>query len=321
MNIKSFFASIVATISTPLININAKWMQNGSTIAGGNAEGGGLNQLASPWGICVDDDQTVYVADASNHRIMKWRRGANSGVAVAGARGPGNQNDQLNYPVNVILDKKSDSLIICDYNNQRVVRWPRRSGTVGETIISNVACCDLAMDNNDHLYISDVKNHEVRRWKIGETNGILVAGGNGRGNRLDQLDQPYHIFIDQDHSVYVSDYGNHRVMKWRKGGKEGAIVAVGRVSGDRLLHLSGPRGIVVDQQGTLYIADQTNHRVVRWLKGATESTVIVGDEKFGGQANQLNQPLALTFDRKNNLYVVDYMNHRVQKFNIESSSS
>ena len=248
---------------------------------------------------------------------MKWRRGATSGVVVAGGRGAGNRNDQLNYPVSVIVDKQNDSLIICDYNNQRVVRWPRRNGTTGETLISNVVCCDIAIDNNQHLYVSDVKNHEVRRWKIGEANGILVAGGNGRGNRLDQLDQPYHIFIDQDHSVYVSDYGNHRVVKWKKGAKEGTVVASGHMSEDRLTHLSGPRGIVVDQQGTLYVADQNNHRVMRWLKGASEGTMIVGGDKSGIQANQLNQPFAITFDRKNNLYVVDYLNHRLQKFTVE----
>jgi sugar lactone lactonase YvrE len=308
---------ILAPISIPIINANAKWVQNGITVAGGNGQGSEANQLYSPWGVYVDEDQTIYVADTSNHRIVEWKRGATSGQVVAGGKGAGNRNDQLNYPINVVVDKETDSLIICDYNNQRVVRWPRRKGAIGETIISNIVCCDVTMDNNEHLYISDYQQHEVRRWKIGETHGTLVAGGNGAGNRLNQLNQPYHIFIDQDHSVYVSDYGNHRIMKWMKGEKEGIIVAGGQNSGDRLTQLSGPRGIIVDQQGTLYVADQNNHRVTRWLKGATESTIVVGGNKPGGQANQFNSPLTLSFDRQNNLYVTDYINHRVQKFKIE----
>ena len=81
------------------------------------------------------------------------------------------------------------------------------------------------MDNNGYLYVSDIDKHEVRRWKIGEMNGTLVAGGNGQGNRLDQLDDPRFIFVDQDETVYISDNCNHRVIKWLKGAKEGIVVA------------------------------------------------------------------------------------------------
>lgn len=40
------------------------------------------------------------------------------------------------------------------------------------------------MDKNGYLYISNRMKDEVTRWKIGESNGILVAGGNGRGDCL-----------------------------------------------------------------------------------------------------------------------------------------
>ncbi len=69
------------------------------------------------------------------------------------------------------------------------------------------------MDNDGYVYVSDYTEYEVRRWKIGDTNGIVVDGGNGLVYcRLDQLNYPYYIFVDQDHSVYVSDKGNHRVV-------------------------------------------------------------------------------------------------------------
>jgi hypothetical protein len=49
-------------------------MQNGITIAGGFESGDGLNQIHHSWGICVNDDQTVYIADWGNHRIVEWTR-------------------------------------------------------------------------------------------------------------------------------------------------------------------------------------------------------------------------------------------------------
>ncbi|CAF5126710.1 unnamed protein product, partial [Rotaria sp. Silwood1] len=102
------------------------------------------------------------------------------GQVVAGGNGEGNRLDQLNEPTDVLIDKETDSLIICDYDNRRVVRWSRRSGTnQGEILLDNFRCHGLAMDDQRYLYISDVDKHEVRRYQIGDKNGTIVAGGDG----------------------------------------------------------------------------------------------------------------------------------------------
>ncbi|CAF4982525.1 unnamed protein product [Rotaria sp. Silwood1] len=305
--------------SSTNIHPNARWQQNGITVAGGNQQGNGINQLSDPLGLYVDDDQTIYVADQANHRIVEWKRGATSGQVVAGGNGQGSGDHQLYNPTDVIIDKERDSLIICDRSNKRVVRWPRRNGTSGETIISNIACWGLTMDENGSLYVTDDGKDEVRRYRRGESQGTVVAGGNGRGNRLDQLSRPQYVFVDRDHSVYVTEWDNHRVMKWMEGAKEGIVVAGGQGEGNDLTQLSYPRGVVVDQLGTVYVADWGNNRIMRWPKGATQGSVIVGENGRGEQSNQLNGPIGLSFDRHGNLYVIDWENHRVQKFELQSN--
>ncbi|CAF5002973.1 unnamed protein product, partial [Rotaria sp. Silwood1] len=298
---------------------NARWQQNGITVAGGSGRGNGINQLSGAHGLYVDADQTIYVADAWNHRIVEWKRDATSGQMVAGGNGQGSGDHQLSYPRDVIIDKERDSLIICDCLNRRVVRWPRRNGTSGETIISNIYCLGLTMDENGSLYVTDNVKNEVRRYRRGESQGTVVAGGNGSGNRLDQLSYPQYVFVDRDHSVYVSDRNNHRVMKWMEGAKQGIVVAGGQGYGNGLTQLSSPRGVVVDQLGTIYVADAGNNRIMRWPKGATQGSVIVGGNGKGEQSNQLHWPIGLSFDRHGNLYVVDCGNHRVQKFELKSN--
>ncbi len=302
------------------IHPNAKWQQNGLTVAGGNGKGNGINQLSHARGLFVDDDQTVYVTDQWNHRIVEWKWGATSGQVIAGGNGEGSEAHQLYNPLDVIVDKERDSLIICDCSNRRVVRSPRQNGTSGETIISNISCWGLTMDENGSLYVTDQGKHKVRRYRRGESEGTVVAGGNGSGNRLDQLSYPHYVFVDRDHSVYVSDYGNHRVMKWMEGANQGIVVAGGQGQGNGLTQLSYPNGVVVDQLGTVYVADRWNDRIMRWVKGAKQGRVIVGGNGGGGQSNQLNVPVGLSFDRHGNLYVVDNGNHRVQKFNIDSNA-
>ncbi|CAF3708909.1 unnamed protein product [Rotaria socialis] len=289
------------------IHPNARWKENGLIVAGGNGQGDGINQLSNPWGLYVDDDQTVYVADRDNRRIVKWKSGAPSGQMVAGGNGQG--KIVSSSPI-LQIEEWFDGLVEM---GQVEKRWPRRNGTSGETIISSINCWGLTMDESGSLYVVDFGKHEVRRYKIGESQGTVVAGGNGSGNRLDQLSYPRYVFVDRDHSVYVSDWGNHRVMK---GTKEGIIVVGGQGKGNGLTQLAFPRGVVVDQLGTVNVAEYGNARIMRWPKGATQGSVIVGGNGQGGQSKQLNRPVGLSFDRHDNLYVVDFGNHRGQKFNI-----
>ncbi|CAF0805913.1 unnamed protein product [Adineta steineri] len=140
--------------------------------------------LYFPYSVYVDDDQTIYIADHGNNHVIAWKYGATSGQLIAsgngsGFNGSGCETNQLNKPINVVVDRRRNHVFISDSGNMRVVRWPCENGTNGEVIISNISCRGLGIDNNGDLYVSDWKKNEVRRWKQGETEGAIVAGGNG----------------------------------------------------------------------------------------------------------------------------------------------
>ncbi len=65
------------------------------------------------------------------------------------------------------------------------------------------------MVDNGYLYVSDSGKHEVKQWKIGDTHGTVVAGGNGEGDRLDQLSCPTFIFVGNDHSLHPHPSGRY----------------------------------------------------------------------------------------------------------------
>ena len=262
----------------------------------------------------------MIVADEGNHRIVEWKRGATSGTVLAGGNGEGNRPDQLKWPTDVNFDKETDSLIICDRWNHRVTRWPRRTDTRrGETIIDNIDCHGLVMDAEGSLYVTDVRKHDVKRYRRGETNGAVVAGGNGQGAGLHQLSNPTYVCVDEEHAVYVSDNQNHRVMKWLKGAREGVVVAGGLGEGNDLTQLHYPDGVLVDGAGNVYVADARNQRVMRWCRGATKGTVVAGGNGEGIGANQFNSPFGLSFNLHGHLYVADRLNNRVQRFSLEKN--
>lgn len=297
---------------------NARWSQNGVTVAGGNGQGNAKNQLNDPLSIAVDDNQTIIIADQYNHRILEWKKDATRGKVIIGGDDEDNQLYQLNQPTDILIDKETNSFIICD-EGQVIQRSRHSDKKRQETLIDDIDCIQLAMDDQRNLYVSDYRKHEVRRYRLGDKHGTLVAGGNGKGVGRNQLNNPRFLFVDQQQCVYVSDTDNNRVMKWNKGAKEGIVVAGGQGKGDGPQQLYCPQGLIVDASGTLYVADQNNHRVMRWSPGAKQGTVIVGGNGSGTGANQLNVPCGLSFDQYGNLYVVDSCNHRVQRFLIEKN--
>ena len=300
-----------------MITVNTKWTQSGITVAGGYENGDLPYHLPFPTGVYIDDDdQSIYITEWSNHRVVQWKYNSEDGEVVAGDNGQGNRLDQLNWPSDLIINKSNDSLIICDQQNRRIVRWPRRNARHGYIVIPSVACEGLFMNTNGDLYFSNIGKDAVERWRQGIR--TIVAGGNGSGNNSNQLYFPSYIFVDQNNSVYVSEVLNHRVTKWLEGAKEGIVVAGGHGQGNDLAQLDSPRGVFVDDLESVYVADSDNHRIMRWLKGATQGLVIVGAHGRGNQLNQLASPVDIAFDQKYSLYIADYSNHRIQRFDVDS---
>ncbi|CAF1013890.1 unnamed protein product [Adineta steineri] len=301
-----------------IINTDTKWKQNAITVAGGYGRGNKLNQLNDPYGICInDDDNSIYIADRENHRIVKWQSGAYNGEIVAGGNGRGSAIHQLNYPKDVILDKGKNNIIICDQGNSRIIRSSLQNSQNQRVLIVRIVCCSLAMDDNEDLYISDWAKHQVIRWRQGDKEGKVVAGGNDKGNRFDQFNQPSSIFVDKYYSIYVADCMNNRVMKWSKNATIGIPVAHGQLINANLSSLLRPNSVIVDHMGNIYMSNERNHQITRWSPGTTKGVPVVGGRNAGSKSMELSYPFDLSFDRQGNLYVVDAGNDRIQKFIID----
>ncbi|CAF1580881.1 unnamed protein product [Adineta ricciae] len=295
-----------------------KWRQNGSTICGGNGRGDKSYQLSSPEGIFIDKHRNIFIADSGNDQIVRWKRNENQGTVVAGGNGRGNSLNQLDQQTDVIFDEQNNSIIIADFGNRRVMRWFLNTNQP-EILIHSIDCWRLTMDKFGFVYVCDDEKHEVRRWKIGEKGeGTLVAGGNGKGDQLNQFNLPTFLFVDDEQSLYVSDFGNYRVMKWRKDAQEGIVAAGGNGRGNNLNQLNCPEGIIVDHEGRIYVADMYNHRIMRLCEGDEEGEIIVGGNRRGNEPNQLSYPRSLSFDGEGNLYVGDLENDRIEKFDLIS---
>ena len=168
-------------------------------VAGGNGAGWSLDKLYSPSDVAVDAQGRIYVSDYHTHRIVRWpaensperelaeSAGNLEGTTVAGiSGGAGSQLNRLYYPRGIHLKETAAGV---------------------------------------EIYVADHYNNRVVRWAEGATEGEVVAGGNGRGGALNQLNYPHDVALGPDDTVYVSDRSNARVMAWPVGSTEGSVAA------------------------------------------------------------------------------------------------
>ena len=139
------------------------------TRAGTVTAGSSANQLYDPWGIFVDTNFDLYVADPGNNRIQVFRSGNSYGTTVVGAGTHGNH--LLSFPTDVVLDKNSN-LYIADNNNNRIVRISPIGfqciagclGTNGSAANQFNIAYSLRFDSYGNLFVVDEFNSRVQKF-------------------------------------------------------------------------------------------------------------------------------------------------------------
>ncbi len=250
----------------------------------------------APWGIDVDPQGNIYVADIYHGRIRRIDKESKIIDTHAG----GYSGDGL--PV-------SDALFRPNY---------------------------ITIDNDGNIYFTEDLNHTVRKVDAQTGIISTIAGNGGRGYSGNngpateaELYEPQGLAIDASGNVYVADKKNHSVRKIEKAtGKIKNFAGTGTAPfGDEDIKdggaatnalLNEPVGLAFDADGNLYIADSKNHRVRKVGTDGNISTVagtgeagLDGDNGPATEA-QLNEPVSVGFDADGFLYIVEAQNHAVR---------
>ena len=121
-------------------------------------------RLSRPSGIGVDGAQTLWVADACNHRLIRLSR---SGEVLLVVGGLGSEPGEMRYPYDLCITPQ-DTILICEYEGNRLqwfdtagrsLRvWGRSGRAVGELFFPWGA----AYGPDGNIYIADSLNHRVQ---------------------------------------------------------------------------------------------------------------------------------------------------------------
>jgi NHL repeat len=179
-----------------------------TTVAGNGTEGysgdgaAAINaQLRFPWGVSIDGNGNLFIADKFNSVIRKVSPTGIittiAGTGVPGYSGNGGLaiNAQLSYPNSIACDE-AGNLFIADRGGIRKINAlngiitsvagvgdvPNTSGTIGDNGLainaSVVNPYDVTVDKFGNLFIADLDNNRIRR--VDALTGIIsTIAGNG----------------------------------------------------------------------------------------------------------------------------------------------
>ncbi len=122
----------------------------------------------------------------------------------------------------------------------------------------------------------------VEKWEIGDTQGTLVAGGNGVGSNANQLsigDTKVQTLQVTDAGVlYIADFRNKRIQRWDPGASEGVTVAQGEQVG-YTLYVNENEDIFTCAWGTVFKWPRGNSTPIPLYTYNYTPTALSGDNK------------------------------------------
>ena len=311
-------------------------MQNGATaeailglpnLSGfANSQPPTASTLVYPAGLAIDAAGNLWVADASDLRVVRYANAATipSGTAASEVLGQPNFTDYISYvvaptassmelPIGVFCS--GTTLWVADYYNFRILRFDNAASK------ANGAPADAVFSVPSFTY-----------WA--SQNPLPVAANS--------LAYPNQLYVDAADNLWVADVTNNRVLMFpnasfavnaTNGGIGGpATLVLGQTNftdnspGTTASTMSYPDGVYGDAAGNLYVSEAGNNRVLVFQNAASlpngaAATYVLGQPDFtsngsGDGADQLDYPYSVTIvpgtsGSSTVLMVVEEGNYRV----------
>lgn len=233
----------------------------------GNGDGEFMPNTGGAWGIAVDAEGFVYVADTWNHRIQKFdsdlkfvaKWGEN-----ADTRGVAQGNGGKFYGPRAVAVDPDGNLLVTDAGNHRVQKFSPGGqflgafGGQGSREGQFLEPVGIGVDGEGNIFVVDTWNHRIQKFDkdfrfIAQ---IPVNGWESTG----VINKP-HLAVEPGGNIVVADPENHRLLRFSSGGS--LLAVINRYGTDNSSFIL-PVGVAVDKAGAIYVAESGNSRIQKF---------------------------------------------------------
>ena len=277
------------------------WLER---LAGVKEDEEGYRGLTSPYGIAVDSEGRIYVADWSSGGVLIFDRKA----ATVEVLGP-SRRIPLRQPLGVAIGER-DRVFISDAKMSLitvVTREGRILAQFGQTELERPV--GLAVDKKRHrLYVADAKAHRIAIFNSETFLLEKYVGKKSMDREPGTFRTPTNVAVDKRGNFYVTDTFNHRIQVFNRRGR---FVRDFGTQGDGPGQFSRPKGIAVDSEGHIYVADAefNNFQI---FDQAGKVLLYVGTK--GAGPGQFTLVTGLAIDAEDRIYTTEQYRPRVQIF-------
>ena len=180
--------------------------------------------------------------------------------------------------------------------------------TTGVTVIDTTSADHieaLTFDKNGYIYVTGHESQRVLRYPPTFANSTTVAGVLGvSSSKLNNLNDPLGMDLDNDLNLYIAERGNKRVVKWGPNATNGTIV-IGTGSTPRFYGLL----LSLYSSNQVYVSSEDTGAVYLWTFGASSPSITL--TQVNGTPSTLNKPKGIQYDIYGNLYVCDKSSRRI----------
>lgn len=214
-----------------------------------------------PWGVAIDAQGNVYVADTWNHRIQKFDAGGNFKREWGSFGQTVDSPDYLWGPRGVAVGPDG-RVYVTDTGNKRVMvfdadgKFLQAFGNQGDIRLDEPV--GIAVGGNGAVYVADTWNSQV---VVFSADGDLITNWSVQGWEGDSLDNKPYIAVDGQDRVYITDPERYRVLVFSSSGTP--LASFGQY-GPEEDSFGLPVGIATDSNGVIWIADTGNNRLAKF---------------------------------------------------------
>ncbi|MCP4353037.1 MAG: PKD domain-containing protein [Desulfobacterales bacterium] len=271
-------------------------------------------EFRNPYGIGIDKNGFIYVADKDNHRIQKFD---SEGKYIAKWGSASAEEGEFQAPICITSDSNQNVIYVTDSNNYRIQKfdlngnfiteWGRKGSGNGEFEYPT----GVAVDSEGFVYVTDSFNSRVQKFT---SEGVFITKWGTEGSGDGEFIWPINIAIDKNNFVYVADPLNFRIQKYTSDGIFRTSWGHPEASDSNIKYL-GAVGLAVDSDGFIYAADSFNHRIYKFTSDGAFTGIKWGREGTGdGEFAGLFSISVESAEDGDFIYAVDSYNGRIQKF-------